>query len=97
MAMKTSAKIMKMVRARDFDDGYPIEDDFSIEEIEVLELCLKKYEGETIAQSNPYPTGQLSWAVCVPLRISVVNNLEGQILITLRPMSGLDRSSRPAN
>lgn len=65
MAMKTSAKIMKMVSARDVDEGYPIEDDFSIEEIEVLQLCLKKYEGKTIAQSNPHPTGQLSWAVWI--------------------------------
>ncbi len=69
MAMKGSALVMKMIAARDQEQLYPIEDDFSVGQIEVLEMCLKKYEGKTELQSNPHPGDQLSWATWIIARI----------------------------
>lgn len=69
MAMKGSALVMKMIAARDQDEQYPIKDDFSVEQIEVLEMCLKRYEGKTKLQSNPHPKDQLSWATWIIARI----------------------------
>jgi len=69
MSMKSSALVMKMIGARNVDDGFPIEDDFTEREIEVLEMCNIKYNGKTIKQANLHPKGQLSWAVWVIARM----------------------------
>jgi len=69
MSMKSSALVMKMIGARDVDEGFPIEDDFTEREVEVLEMCLAKYEGKTVKQSNLHPKDQLSWAVWIIARM----------------------------
>jgi hypothetical protein len=69
MAMKASALIIKMISARDQDEGYAIEDDFTPQEIEVLRLCEQRYIGNTPIQLNPHPTNQLSWAVWIIARM----------------------------
>lgn len=69
IAMKSSALIMKMIGARDKDEGYAIEDDFAQKEIEILALCLERYQGSTIVQTNHHPTSQLSWAVWIIARM----------------------------
>lgn len=69
MAAKGSAMVMKMIAARDLDQGYPLGETFTEEEIEVLEACLIKYQGNTPLQSNPFPKDQLSWAAWIIARI----------------------------
>jgi len=69
MAAKASVLVMKMIDARDQDEGFAIEDDFSASQIEVLQLCLTRYQGKTTAQTNHHPTSQLSWAVWIIARI----------------------------
>ncbi len=69
MAMKGSTLLMKMIGARDQDEGYAIENDFTQREIEVLQLCLQQYEGKTNLQANPHSATQLSWAVWIIARI----------------------------
>lgn len=69
MSISSSALVMKMIGARDLDEGFPIEDDFNEREIEVLELCLPKYMGETKAQANHHPKSELSWATWIIARM----------------------------
>ena len=69
MAMKGSALLMKMISARDQNEGYAIENDFTHQQIQVLQLCLQQYEGKTNLQANPHPSTQLSWAVWIIARI----------------------------
>jgi len=60
---------MKMIGARYQNEGYAIENDFTHQQIEVLQLCLQEYEGKTNLQANPHPSTQLSWAVWIIARI----------------------------
>ena len=69
MAAKASTLVMKMISARDQDEGFVITDDFNEQQIEVLELCLRRYEGKTSVQKNQHPTDQLSWAVWIIARM----------------------------
>lgn len=69
MAMKSSALVMKMIGARDVDEGFPIEEDFTEQECEVLLLLEAKYSGTTTVQSNGHPPDQLSWAVWIIARM----------------------------
>jgi hypothetical protein len=69
IAMKASALVIKMINARDKDEGYAIEDDFTDKEINVLKLSEKQYVGRTLAQANLHPPDQLSWAVWIIARM----------------------------
>jgi hypothetical protein len=46
-----------------------IKETFSIEEIACLEVCNKKYEGNTIKQKNPHPRASLQWVSWVLARM----------------------------
>ncbi|MEL7414223.1 MAG: hypothetical protein AAGJ90_22645 [Pseudomonadota bacterium] len=69
MAAKASALVMKMISARDRDEGFVITDDFTKQQIEVLGLCLTRYQGKTQVQQNHHPPDQLSWAVWIIARM----------------------------
>ncbi len=69
MAAKASALILKMISARDQDEGFDIEEDFTDQQIEVLQLCLKRYQGRTSIQRNHHPPNQLSWAAWIIARM----------------------------
>lgn len=62
MALEAAAAVLKMVQARDQLTGNPITEVFEEEQVEILHLVTREYEGRTVKQKNPYPKDQLSYA-----------------------------------
>lgn len=62
MALEASAAVLKMVQSRDQVEGNPIGEVFDNEQVEILKLVNREYEGRTQKQKNPYPEDQLSYA-----------------------------------
>lgn len=69
MAFQTACKVLQLVYARNRYDSQPIQQVFPHEQIQVLEHLNQQYEGKTLAQKNPYPKDQLSWAAWVIARL----------------------------
>jgi hypothetical protein len=69
MAFQTACKVLQLVYARNRYDAQPIQQVFSEEEIQVLEHLSQEYEGQTLAQKNPFPKNQMSWAAWVIARL----------------------------
>ena len=65
IAMEVAAKVLRLVQARDCDEGYPIEEEFTPEQIELLHKFNAYYSGKTEKQKNPHPPHQLSYATWV--------------------------------
>lgn len=69
MAFQTACKVIQLVYARNRYDSQPLHQVFPDEQIQVLEQLNQQYEGKTLAQKNPYPKDQLSWAAWVIARL----------------------------
>jgi hypothetical protein len=69
LSLFAAIKVMQMLLARDKQDGQPLNEVFTHDEIECLELLKKKYEGKTQKQKNPFPKDQLSWAAWIIARL----------------------------
>lgn len=69
MSLETAATILKLVQARDQYEGNPITDVFTEQQVEVLRLVTKEYEGKTKKQKNPFPKDQLSYATWTVARM----------------------------
>lgn len=62
MALEVAAAVLKLVQAREQTQGCPITEVFEEQEVEILRLVNREYEGKTTKQKNPYPEDQLSYA-----------------------------------
>ena len=62
MALEAAAAVLKLVQARDKTEGNPITEVFEEEQVKILRLVNREYEGRTAKQKNPYPEDQLSYA-----------------------------------
>ena len=69
MAFKASTLALRLVQIRDQTQGYPIEDFFSVKQIDVLQLCNNRYQGHTAIQQNPYPCDEAAWAAWIIARM----------------------------
>lgn len=65
IAMEVAAKVLRLVQARDCDQGYPIEEEFTPQQIELLHKFNAFYSGKTEKQKNPHPPDQLSYATWI--------------------------------
>lgn len=65
LAMETSARVLRLVQAREAEEGYLLEDEFEEKEIKILIKFNAYYEGKTAKQKNPFPPDQLSYAVWI--------------------------------
>lgn len=62
MSLETAATVLKLVQARDQYEGNPITEVFTEQQVAILKLVTKEYEGRTKKQKNPFPEDQLSYA-----------------------------------
>lgn len=62
MALEAATAVLKLVQARDKTEGTPITEVFEEEQVKILRLVNREYEGRTAKQKNPYPEDQLSYA-----------------------------------
>ncbi len=62
-------KIMQLVQSRDGDTQQKVEEVFSEEEKDVLVGVLKKTEGKTEKQKNPFSSDSLAWAAWIIARL----------------------------
>lgn len=68
-AMISSLKVMMLLLASKNETQQRIEDEFTQEEIQCLEVLSSKYEGKTDKQKNPYPKDSLQWASWIIARL----------------------------
>ena len=69
MAFQTACKVIQLVYARNRYDSQPIQQVFPDEQIKILEQLNQEYQGNTLAQKNPYPKNQISWAAWIIARL----------------------------
>jgi hypothetical protein len=69
MALCASIKIMQLVRARDGSTEQKTSDVFELDEHIMLSTLLKRFEGKTLKQKNPYPQENLAWASWIIARL----------------------------
>jgi len=69
VALSVSIKILQLVQSRDGTSEQKTTDVFNIEEQVVLSAILKKLEGKTEKQKNPYPQENLAWASWIIARL----------------------------
>lgn len=69
LVLRSAARVLQLVYARDKIDAQPIEEVFDEEEQETLELLNRKYEGKTEKLKNHYPRQKLSWASWIIARM----------------------------
>ena len=61
---------MRLVISRDKDTQQSIDEVFSPNEVNCLEILNHKLEGKTQKLSNPWPKDQLAWAAWIIARLS---------------------------
>lgn len=69
MAFQTACQVIQLVYARNCYDAQPLTQVFTDDQTQVLKQLNQEYEGKTLAQQNPYPKDQLSWAAWVIARL----------------------------
>lgn len=69
IALSASIKIMQLVRARDGSTEQKTSEIFEPGEQIMLSTLLKRFEGKTLKQKNPYPQENLAWASWIIARL----------------------------
>ena len=69
MSLHPSIRILAASLAKEADPALEAGELFSKKQIKLLSIMLKKYEGKTIKQQNPYPDASLQWAAWIIARM----------------------------
>ncbi|MGE5353817.1 MAG: IS4 family transposase [Acidobacteriota bacterium] len=69
ISLTSALKVMMLLLASKNDTSQRLEDEFTAEEAECLDVLCKEYEGNTEKQKNPYERHSLRWASWIIARI----------------------------
>lgn len=69
LALLTVSKILLLHLAAKQEEPLPLQESFTLEEVECMKALHQKYEGKTLKQKNPYPANSLQWCYWIMARL----------------------------